>query len=185
MKHLLPLPSGREATIRQPTIGDLEVVGVDRDKLARRLVLAVDGAELQPGPWPIDYLDYSAVVAYIEALINPDIEAIRAVIASRVRMGAELTVTLASGGRVTLRIPTVEAFQDATDYGRAGVQGGLRLLRRCIVAIDGQPTSYATLASAWPWTAPETLLLHAELVGLCSEPADARAAREGRVRVVA
>lgn len=185
MRHLLPLPSGREAEIRPPTIGDLEVVGVDRDRLARRLTLAVDGVDVRTGPWPVDYVDYSAIVAYVERLLNPTIEQIREVVASRCRIGAELTVATPSGRTATLKIPTVEAYQDATDYGRAGVQGGIRLLRRCLTAIDSMPVSYATLASSWPWDAPETLLLHAELVYLCSESPDARDAREGRVRVVA
>lgn len=181
--HHLPLPGGGEAVLRSPTIGDLETVGAELHKLVPRCLRSIDGQPVDEAAIrQMRFTDYNAVAAYLQSLRDPTAEDVAHV--GRERRGHEVLVTLPTRATVLLEEPTVEAYHTCTDYGRAGLPGGLRLLRRCIREIDGKPRDYAALSAAWPFSVPETLLLHAELVALCSESADSVRAREGKVRVV-
>lgn len=180
----LPLPSGKTAEVRDVTIGDLEAVGLDWDKLARRTLVSVDGVkDDKNAKWPFKLDDYSAILAWTQGKVNPTAEQVRAV--RREPFGDGASLIMLDGRSVVIEVPEVEVWQSATNYGRAGLPGEIRLLRRCITQMDGKPVSYATIASDWPFDAIQTLLLHAELVRVISEPADEREARERRAKGIA
>lgn len=180
----LPLPSGKSVEVRDVTIGDLEAVGLDWDKLARRTLVSVDGVKDDKGAkWPVRMDDFSALLAWTQGKVNPTAEQVRAVTREPFGDGAAL-VTL-DGRSVVIEVPEVEVWQSATNYGRAGLPGEFRLLRRCITQMDGKPIGYASIAAEWPFDAVQTLLLHAELVRVISEPADEREARERRAKGIA
>ena len=182
--HHLPLPSGAVAQLRAPTAADLEVVGLDLPKLVERCFRGLDDQPLAAGALQrMRFTDYNAVASYLQGIRDPALSDLAEL--QRDRQGHEVVVTLPDGRTVRLDEPQIGVYHAATDYGRAGLPGGLRLLRRCVLEIDGRPASYADLAAAWPFSAPETLILHAELALLCSETAEAVSSREGRVRVVA
>jgi hypothetical protein len=180
----LPLPSGKTAEVRDVTIGDLEEVGLDWDKLARRILISVDGVkDDKGGKWPFKLDDYSAMLAWTQGKTNPTAEQVRSV--SREPFGDGASLITLDGRSVVIEIPEVEVWQSATNYGQSGLPGEIRLLRRCITQMDGKPTSYAATVSGWPFDATQTLLLHAELVRVISEPADKREARERRAQGIA
>lgn len=179
--HRLPLPGDGLAVIRPPTAADLEVVGADIDALTARCLREIDGAAVG-AVGKLKFTVYNAVRAYVERLRDPEIADINAV-ARSARCGA-VHVTLPDGRTALIEEPTVDVYHSATNYGRDGLAGGIRLLRRCLREVDGQPVDYATLVKSWPFDCPTTLLLHAELARLCSESAESVRSREGRVVVV-
>lgn len=180
---VLPLPSGKAVEVRDVTIGDLEAVGVDWDKLARRVLVSVDGVEVdKAGKWPIRMGDYSALVSWVQKRVNPEPDFMAGLTRTRTPEGLDVEMERIS---VSIAEPDVETWQSATNYGQAGLAGGLRLLRRCITHVGGKAVTYADLAGdRWPFDAPVSLVLHAELVFLLSEPVDKRDEREGRARAV-
>lgn len=179
----LPLPSGKTAEVRDVTIGDLEAVGLDWDKLARRTLISVDGVkDDKAGKWPVRMGDFSALVAWVQKRVEPEPDFMASITRTRTPDGLDVEMERIS---VSIAEPDVETWQSATNYGQAGLSGGLRLLRRCITHVGGKAVTYADLAGdRWPFDAPVSLVLHAQLVFLLSEPVDKRDAREGLARAV-
>lgn len=178
--------SGAEVVLREPTIRDVEEVGLD-DALGfqRRLVVTINGAkpaeDWQPSRKDAGVLDRIIVDHLLAGDATIEALARTAVVdtGSEVRIPVASTVDIDSDGRhqgfrqwFVVRHPT--ALESNTAHAKAAEQfgadrsmlaGEIRLMRMCAKSIEdtGDPPTtrivgYTDLLS-WPFTVPDTLLM--------------------------